>query len=118
MIEALVALALVMVVLAAIGSLVATNMRGASKLEQHVALMQTSRLIASRIPRNGEPLPADLAGEVSGYRWQARVSPFAGGAAVVPESRFVPVRVELRVRSPSGAVASFETVRLQSRGER
>lgn len=115
MIEAVVALALMMVVLAAIGSLVATNARGEVKLEQHVGLMETARLIASSIPRNGEPIPADLAGEVSGYRWQARLSPFLGGDSVVPGSRFVPHRVELRVKSPSGVIASFETVRLQSR---
>lgn len=118
MIEAVIALALVMIVLAAIGSLVATNARGAVKLEQHVGLMQAARLIASSIPRNGEPLPPDLAGEFSGYRWQTRLSPFFDGAAVIPESRFVPHRVELRVRSPSGVIASFETVRLQNRGER
>ena len=118
MIEAVVALALVAVVLAAIGSLVATNARGARALEQHVALMETARLIASGIPRSGQPLPDDLAGEVSGYRWQMRVSPFVGEDSVIPEARFVPQRIELRVKSPSGAIASFETVRLQSRGGR
>jgi len=118
MIEAVVALALVAVVLAAIGSLVATNARGALALEQHVALMETARLIASGIPRSGQPLPDDLAGEVSGYRWQMRVSPFVGEDSVIPEARFVPQRIELRVKSPSGAIASFETVRLQSRGGR
>lgn len=118
MIEAVVALALVTVVLAAIGSLVATNVRGARNLEQHVTLMETARLIASGIPRSGEPLPDDLAGEVSGHRWQMRISPFLGGGSVVPESRFIPQRIELRVRSPSGAIASFETVRLQNREAR
>ena len=118
MIEAVVALALVAVVLAAIGSLVATNARGARALEQHVALMETARLIAAGIPRSGQPLPDDLAGEVSGYRWQMRVSPFVGEDSVIPEARFVPQRIELRVKSPSGAIASFETVRLQSRGGR
>jgi general secretion pathway protein I len=118
MIEAVVALALVTVVLAAIGSLVATNVRGARNLEQHIILMETARLIASGIPRGGEPLPDDLAGEVSGHRWQMRISPFLGGGSVVPESRFIPQRIELRVQSPSGAIASFETVRLQNRGER
>jgi general secretion pathway protein I len=117
MIEAVVALALVTVVLAAIGSLVASNVRGARILEQHVALTDTARLIASGIPRSGEPLPDDLAGEVSGHRWQMRISPFLG-ASVVPESRFIPQRIELRVQSPSGAIVAFETVRLQNRGER
>lgn len=118
MIEAVVALALVTIVLASIGSLVAINARGAQSLERHVALMQAAKLIASALPRSGEPLPNDLAGEVSGHRWQMRASPFFGGGPVIPESRFVPQRIELRVQSPSGAIASFETVRLQNRDVR
>jgi general secretion pathway protein I len=117
-IEAVVALALVAVLLAAIGSLASTNSHGVRNLEQHVALMQTARLVATGLPRNGEPLPDDLAGEISGYRWQMRVSPFVEQDQIVPDSRFVPVRIELRVRSPSGAIVSFETLRLQSRSGR
>lgn len=118
LIEAVVALALVTVVLAAIGSLVATNARGTQTLEQHVTLMQTARLIAAALPRSGEPVTEDLAGEVSGHRWQMRMTPFVGGGTVIPESPFIPQRVELRVRSPSGAMISLETVRLQTRVER
>lgn len=118
MIEAVVALALVAIVLAAIGSLVATNARGARTLAQHVALMQAARMIASTLPQAGEPLADDLAGEVQGHGWQMRVSPFFDGGSVVPESRFIPQHIELRVRSPSGAMVSLETVRLQSRDGR
>jgi general secretion pathway protein I len=118
MIEAVIALALVTIVLASIGSLVAVSARGAQSLERHVALMQAARLIGSALPRGGEVLSSDFAGEVSGHRWQMRVSPFLGGGAVIPESRFVLQRIELRVRSPSGAIASFETVRLQNRDAR
>lgn len=113
MIEAVVTLALVTVVLAAIGQLVAANSRGVRILEQHVALMETARLVATSIPRKGESLPDDLTGETSGDRWQMRLSPFVG-VPEVPESRFMPQRVELRVRSPSGAIFSLETVRLQN----
>jgi general secretion pathway protein I len=80
-------------------------------------LSETARLIASGIPRRGEPMPDDLAGEVSGHRWQMRISPFLGDQ-VTPESRFSPQLIELRVQSPSGAIASFETVRLQNRSDR
>lgn len=114
MIEAVVTLALVTVVLAAIGYLVAANTRGVRILEQHVALMETARLVAIGIPRNAEPLPDDLAGEMSGHRWQMRLSPFFDGVPAVPESRFMPQRIELRLRSPSGAILSLETVRLQN----
>ena len=43
-------------------------------------------------------------------------TPFLDDVPVVPESRFVPQRVELRVQAPGGAIVSFETIRLQSRG--
>ena len=115
MIEAVVALALVMIGLAAIGTLVATNSRGAWKLEQHAALAGAARLVASTIPRAGAPISADLAGNVAGHRWQMRATPFLGEVPEVPASRFIPQRVELRVRSPSGAIVSLETVRLQLR---
>jgi general secretion pathway protein I len=114
LIEAVVTLALVTVVLAAIGYLVAANSRGVRVLEQHVALMETARLVATSIPRNGEALPNDLTGEMSGHRWQIRLSPFLDGSPVVPESRFMPQRIELRVQSPSGAILSLETMRLQN----
>jgi general secretion pathway protein I len=114
MIEAVVTLALVMVVLSAIGYLVAANVRGVRALEQHVALMETARLIAVGIPQHGEALPNDLTGEMSGYRWQMHLSPFFGGVQAVPDSPFLPQRMELRVRSPSGAILSLETVRLQN----
>jgi general secretion pathway protein I len=114
MIEAVVTLALVTVVLSAIGYLVAANVRGVRVLEQHVVLMETARLVATSIPHNGAALPDDLSGEMSGHRWQIRLSPFLGSVPAVPESRFMPQRLELRVRSPSGAILTLETVRLQN----
>jgi len=118
LIEAVVALAVVAFVLAAIGSVVATNLRSVHSLEQHVALMQTARLIAAGLPRKGEPIPDGLGGEMSGFLWQLRLSPFFDTDQVAPDSRFIPARVELQVQSPSGATVSFETVRLQSRSGR
>jgi general secretion pathway protein I len=115
-IEAVIALALLSIVLASIGSLVATNARSSWRLEQHVALIETARLIASGIPRAGEPLPPNRTGQVSGFAWQMRTSPFRG--EIVPGSGFIPILVELRVRSPSGAVLSLQTVRLQDRSGR
>lgn len=115
MIEAVVALALVTIVLAAIGTLVATNSRGAWKLEQHAALVNAARVVVSTLPRAGAAMPDDLRGQVAGHRWQMRVTPFDDVQAV-PDSQFVPQRVELRVQAPGGAVMSFETIRLQSRG--
>src|SRR5262249_59452670 len=101
MIEAVVALALMMIVLAAIGTLVASNSRGAWKLEQHTALVDAARVVVSTLPRAGARMPEELRGRVAGHRWQMRVTPFLEDVPVVPDSRFVPQRIELRVQSPS-----------------
>jgi general secretion pathway protein I len=118
LIEAIVALAVVTVVLAAIGSVVAANLRGVRSLEEHVAMMQAARLLVAELPRKGGSFPDDLGGEISGYRWQLQLSPIVDTDQAGPDSRFIPERVELRVQSPSGAMVSLETVRLQKRNER
>jgi general secretion pathway protein I len=113
MIEAVVALAVVAFVLAGIGSLFASTTIGAKALEQHVSLVETTRLIATSFPRRRELQIDDFAGELFGHRWQIRVSPFLGGGQAVPGSSWVPQSVAVRVRSPSGAIMSLETIVLQ-----
>jgi general secretion pathway protein I len=116
MIEALVALALVAVVLTAIGSLVASAANGTRTLEQHLALVETARMVATSVPRRDELARGELEGEVLGHRWRADVSPFfGGGSAPVPNSPWIPERVVVQVKSPLGATMAIETVRLQSR---
>jgi general secretion pathway protein I len=114
MIEVVVALAVVTIVIAAIASLVASLANGTRTLEQHVALIETARLVATSLPR-GANLPDDLAGEMSGHRWQVRVLPFDDAGPVIPTSPWIPQTVLIRVRSPSGAMLAIETVRLQRR---
>ena len=116
LIEALVALALVAVLLTAVGSLVASAANGTRTLEQHLALVETARMIASVNPGRGELSSGDLGGEMLGYRWRADVSPFfGGGSAPVPNSPWIPQGVLVRVQSPSGAILAIESVRLQKR---
>jgi general secretion pathway protein I len=116
MIEAVVALALMAVMLAAIGSLVASAANGTRTLEQHIALVETARLVGTSVPRRAELSLGDLAGEVLGHRWRADVSPFfGGGSAPIPESPWIPQHVVVRVQSPSGAILAIESVRLQKR---
>jgi general secretion pathway protein I len=51
-IEVLIALALVAVSVVAIGSVMSTNVRGVRSLEQHVALMQTTRAVRCSMARS------------------------------------------------------------------
>ena len=113
-IEVLVALALVAVTIVAIGSLMAINVRGVRKFEQHVALMQAVRTaMTTAIPPRSELRPGAASGQNEGYRWTVDVTPL-GGEWTVPNADvpWQPELVRIRVRSPSGAVSDIRTVRL------
>jgi general secretion pathway protein I len=116
LIEVVVALALVAVSLAAIGAVATTSARGTRSLEQHLALVETTRIVAATLPKDDQAPLEGLSGEILGHRWRISVAPFVGsGINQIPDSPWIPQTVVVRVRSPSGAVYGFETVRLQSR---
>jgi general secretion pathway protein I len=115
--EVLVALALVAVVIVAVGSVMAGNFRGVRALDRHVALTQAMRTaMATAIPARDQRAQGTSSGQTDGYRWTVDVSPL-GGEWTVPNSEvaWVPELVRVRVRSPSGAVSDIRTVRLMKR---
>jgi general secretion pathway protein I len=116
-IEVLVALALVGVVIVAIGSLMATNVRGVRVFEQHVALTQAARAaMTAGIPPRAELSAGTSTGQIDGYRWTVDVTPLGGQWSAPPaDAPWLPQLVRLRVQSPSGAVSDIRTVRLVPR---
>jgi general secretion pathway protein I len=116
-IEVLIALAIVAVSVVAIGSVMATNVRGVRSLEQHVALMQAARTVmTAAIPARAKLGPGAFSGQSDDYRWTIDVGPLGGDWAVPgAEMAWVPELVRIRVRSPSGAVSDIRTVRLVHR---
>jgi general secretion pathway protein I len=116
LIEAVVALAVVAITLTAIGAVATTSARGTRSLEQHLALVETTRIVAATLPKDSEAALDGLSGDILGHRWRVTLAPFVGsGINQIPESPWIPLTVVVRVRSPSGAVYGFETVRLQHR---
>jgi general secretion pathway protein I len=114
LIEVVVALAVVAIALTAIGAVAATSARGTRSLEQHLALVETTRIVAATLPRSREASLDGLTGEILNHRWRISLAPFVGsGIYQMPDSQWIPQTVVVRVRSPSGAVIGFETVRLQ-----
>jgi general secretion pathway protein I len=116
-IEVLIALAVVAVSIVAIGSLMATNARGVRSLEQHVALMQTTRTVMmTGIPPREGLRPGPSSGQADGYRWTVDVRPL-GDEWTVPgaDTAWIPELVRVRVTSPSGAISDIRTVRLMRR---
>ena len=114
LIEALIALALVAILLSAIGAVVAGNIRGTLSFERHLALVETARLILATLPHHRQLAPGDMSGEFAGHRWRVDVVPVAGGVAEpVDMSPWLPTEVTIRVQSPSGATVRIDTVQLQ-----
>jgi general secretion pathway protein I len=113
LIEALVALAVVAVSLTAIGSLVATNIRGTRALGDRLTLVETTRAILTDLPDREHLVSGSLRGEFADHRWQVDVVPFV--ADVVDPQRsgpWMPQAVVVNVRSPTGRVLRIDTVRL------
>lgn len=114
LIEALVALAVVAVSLAAIGSLIGANVRSTRSLGQRLALVETTRSILTSLPDREQLKPGDLSGEVADHRWRLDVMPFEADF-VDPglATKWFPEAVILRVQSPTGEILRVDTVRLR-----
>jgi general secretion pathway protein I len=118
LIEVVVALALIAVALTAIGSLMATTIRGTRSLDQHLSLAETTRAIEAALPSRDQLAEGSTSGEMAGHRWRIDVLPFRA-SFVDPRlpSPWVPQTVVITVRAPDGPVLQISTVRLQRRPE-
>jgi general secretion pathway protein I len=116
-IEALVALAVVTISVAAIGSLMGAASRGTRQLEQHVAMVQAAyNALWSSFPPRSVPLSSGLSGRSMEAVWRADAEPFAIDlGAPTGEVPWVPQKIRLRVQSASGAMIDLETIRLFKR---
>lgn len=116
LIEVVVAIAVVAVSLSAIGSLMAASFRGTRSLEQHLALVETTRGIVTGLPTRNELKLGSFSGELANHRWRVDVMPFAANN-VDPRlpTPWVPETVVIRVQSPGGAIMQVNTIRLRRR---
>jgi general secretion pathway protein I len=115
--EALVALVVVTVSLAAIGSVVAANVRNTHTVENRLNLLETARAIAAGLPDRGALKPGDLRGQSGDYSWRVDVMPFSADFVDRTASTpWVPQTVVVRVESPSGDILRLDTVRLRRSG--
>ena len=115
LVEVLVALSVVAVSLAAIGSLIAVTTRGVRAVGGHLDLVETTRTIFTGLPDRNQLVPGNLAGEIGGHRWRADVLPFYADFVDPEGGNWIPQTVVLRVQSPTGPVLQVNTVRLRRR---
>lgn len=116
LIEVLVALAVVAVSLAAIGSLMAATVRGMRSLDTRLALIETARMIETGLPDRDQLKIGSIAGETADHRWRVDVVPFpTGNVAAQQANPWLPQTVIVRVQSPAGPIVQIDTVRLRRR---
>jgi general secretion pathway protein I len=116
LIEALVALAVAAVSLAAIGLLMAGNIRGSGRIEQHLGLVATLRAVETGLPDRASLSTGTLSGEMHDQAWSVDMAPFPGGFVNPRAAQFwTPQIIVINVLSPSGAVLQLETIRLGRR---
>jgi general secretion pathway protein I len=112
----LVALAVIAVVLTALGSLIAASVRGARALDQHLVLIETARAVETGLPDRADLKPGTLTGEVAGQRWRVDVRP-TGAIDIDPRrpTPWIPLSVVISVQTQAGSVLQVNTVRLRPR---
>ena len=114
MIEALVALGVIAISLAAIGSLVASNVRATRRVDDRLSVVETARGALTGLPDRSSLALGDFSGQIGDNRWRVDVLPFR--ADFVDPSRatqWVPQAVVIRVESPTGQELRVDTVRLR-----
>jgi general secretion pathway protein I len=117
LIEVLVALSVVAISLAAIGSLIAVTTRGARGVGLHLTLIETARMIITGLPDREQLVPGNLSGESAGHRWRVDVLPFYADFVNPEQSNWLPQTVVVRVQSPAGKVLQVNTVRIRRKPE-
>ena len=112
LIEALAALAVMGAGLAAIGPLTSSSLRAGLYAERHLAEIETARKIIAGMPSR-EALPVGrLTGVLDAHDWRID-SALIDAPAAVGDSLWTPQRIEVSVRSPSGAMLKIDTIRLR-----
>jgi general secretion pathway protein I len=116
LIEALVALAVAAVSLAAIGLLVAGNIRGSGRIEQHLGLIETQRAVEAGLPDRTSLAAGTLSGEMHGQAWSVDIAPFPGDFVNPRAAQFwTPQTIVIKAQSPTGAALQLEAIRLARR---
>jgi general secretion pathway protein I len=112
LIEALAALAVMGAGLGAIGTLASSSLRATLYTERHLAEVETARKVLAGMPSR-EALPVgSLSGVLDAHDWRID-STLIGAPAVVGDALYTPQRIEVMVRSPSGAIMKVDTIRLR-----
>lgn len=117
LVESLVALAVVMILLSAIGGLSASSRRAGLYVERHVTDVENAQQILAGLPARAELANGSLSGEAAGYHWRLEAEPFkADFVDPRAQTRWTPETIVITVQGPSGPPLSLDMIRLVRSG--
>jgi general secretion pathway protein I len=128
LIEVLIAIALLAVVLGAVGELVGTTMKGIRSVDQRLPLLETAQSLLASLPDRAALKPGSQSGVTGGLQWRIDVVPIAvtspaaaqpaattvigAPQAPPPPPKWQPYEITVRVQGDNGPPVSLDTVRL------
>ena len=119
LIEALAALAVTAVSVAAIGELANASMRSSLHVERHLAQIETARKVVAGLPSRVELRDGSLTGVLDSHQWRIDAAPFPNPPTTPSgSSKWQAQFVAVRIMAPSGGVVEIDTVRLRPRAAR
>jgi len=105
--------------LSAIGGVIAASVRGTRAIEQRLALAGTADTLFAALPDRRSLAPGSQTGELAGHFWRIDAVPLDAASPDAPQpgaaSRWMPLAINVRVRSPDGSSIVITTVRLAQR---
>src|SRR5580704_3495575 len=125
LIEVLVAIAVLAVVLGAIGALVGNPVRAIRSVDRRLPLLETAQSLIAALPARDALQPGTQTGTSGDFRWRidavllnisvpdnaaAALSTAATGAS--PKVNWVPLAITVRVQGSEGPPVRLDTVRL------
>lgn len=113
LVEALVALTVAGISLAAIANLSNETLRSSLYVDRRLAVVESAQQIIAGFPGRDQLVDGALNGETAGQRWSLAVAPFdANFVNAGVSARWAPKKLVLTVQGPSGTRFTIETIRL------
>ena len=118
LIEVVVAIAVLALVLGAIGGAVGTTVKGLRSVDRQLPLLETAQSLLAALPDRTVLRPGAQRGTTGAVQWRIDVAPLDGvvARAGAPQSaKWVPLLVTVTVQGRDGPPVRLDTVRLAPR---
>jgi general secretion pathway protein I len=117
MIEVLVAIAVLAVVLGAVGTVVGNTVRNIHQIDRRLPLLETARNLLASLPARNAMQPGTQTGSSGQFRWRIDATPLATTAPNPDDPdaakiKWIPLAITVRVQSSEGPPLRLDTVRL------